>query len=436
MTSADRFDRRLESSVVELAAPRFPDYFDDILAVTSRTRQRPAWTFPGRWIPMADISRQRAIAPAVPWRALGVLVTILLVVLLAVATIVGSQRRLPTPFGPARNGSVLRVDNAALYAIDPATGESRLLIADANNVGGSTTDSPAYFDSPAYSLDGTHLAFFRTHSGTQTDLFVSDADGSHPVRLNAEPLVEAQMLAWSPDGRSIAIGLGDDPNAGRVAIAHPDRTGITLLDLGMPLAEPAWRPPDGRDLLVRGVIDDAPRLFLVHPDGTGLRPLGAPGSADRYDLGQGAWSPDGTRIAYLIDQQDPYQARVHAIKADGSGHVVLSVAPQGIQDYRPVWSPDGRSIAVFRWRYSDGNTSERWVAVIPSDGSGPGAEGTNLVRGASGGEWGIAWSPDGTRVLAVNATTQQVVSIDPATGATTTLPWTSSQAPSWQRLAP
>ena len=98
MTSADRFDRRLESSVVELAAPRFPDYFDDILAVTSRTRQRPAWTFPGRWIPMADISRQRAIAPAVPWRALGVLVTILLVVLLAVATIVGSQRRLPTPF--------------------------------------------------------------------------------------------------------------------------------------------------------------------------------------------------------------------------------------------------------------------------------------------------------------------------------------------------
>ena len=122
MTSADRFDRRLESSVVELAAPRFPDYFDDILAVTSRTRQRPAWTFPGRWIPMADISRQRAIAPAVPWRALGVLVTILLVVLLAVATIVGSQRRLPTPFGPARNGSVLRVDNAALYAIDPATG--------------------------------------------------------------------------------------------------------------------------------------------------------------------------------------------------------------------------------------------------------------------------------------------------------------------------
>ena len=47
MTSNDRAERRLEYGLDLLAEPRFPDYLDDVLAVTSRRSQRPAWTFPG-----------------------------------------------------------------------------------------------------------------------------------------------------------------------------------------------------------------------------------------------------------------------------------------------------------------------------------------------------------------------------------------------------
>lgn len=387
---------------------------------------------------MVDLSRRRAIAPGVPWRALGLLVAALLIVVaLAVASIIGSQRRAPAPlFGVARNGLVAHIENSALYATDPKTGASRLLIGDANDIGGSKTDSAAFLASPAFSLDGTRLAFLRTHAGNQTDLFVADADGAHPTKLNAEPIADAQTFTWSPDGRSIAIGQGADAGTGRILIAHVDGSGVAALPLAIPQAEPAWRPPDGRDLLFQGEKNGLPMLFLVHPDGTDLRELGAPGSTDGYGIGNATWSPDGSRIAYVVHQQDPYQARIHAINADGSGHVVLSVAPTGIQDYWPAWSPDGTHLAVFRWRVVDGHGADRWVAVIPADGSSAGVDGENLVNAGGSADWMTTWSPDGRQVLAVNTVTQQAVSIDPTTGKTTTMPWSSSQLPTWQRLAP
>ena len=33
-----------------------PDYRNEVISAAVRTRQRPAWTFPGRWFPMSDIA--------------------------------------------------------------------------------------------------------------------------------------------------------------------------------------------------------------------------------------------------------------------------------------------------------------------------------------------------------------------------------------------
>jgi Tol biopolymer transport system component len=422
MTSDDRFDRRFAAGVADLAVPQFPDYFDDVLAESGRTRQRPAWTFPGRWIPMVDITQGRAMAPRMPWRVVGIVVAVLLLLAALAAAYVGSQRHLPAPFGVARNGLVAHVEGGDIYVTDPTTGGSRVLIHDA-------------LAQPVFSLDGTRLAFLRG-TAEATDVYVADADGSHLAKITARPLDNVDRLAWSPDGRSIAIDAGGAPEASRLLVAQADGGGVSELDLGTPASEPAWRPPDGRDLLFRGIRDDQPALFLVHPDGTDLRFLGAPGAEDRYDLSMAAWSPDGSRIAYVLDKQDPYQARVHAINADGTGHVVLSVAPEGIQDYSPVWSPDGHRIAVFRWQNVSGN-AHLWVAILPSDGSSPGVDADNLLSAArQPNEWRVTWSPDGKQLIAQSQLTEGVVSIDPTTGASAALPWTTPELPTWQRLAP
>ena len=49
----DRLERALSDAINDLAGTSAPDYLDDILERTSRTRQRPWWTFPRRYFTMA-----------------------------------------------------------------------------------------------------------------------------------------------------------------------------------------------------------------------------------------------------------------------------------------------------------------------------------------------------------------------------------------------
>ncbi len=164
MTTFDRFERDLPTLLDELAAPRTPDYFTDIISRTAATSQRPSWSFPERWLPMSAITERMAAAPRVPWRMVGV-IALLLLALAAAALIVGSQqRRLPAPFGPAGNGVIPYVASGDLYVGDPLTGTTRLL------VGGPEADA-----APRFSPDGTRLAFIReatTGTGLQEDIYV------------------------------------------------------------------------------------------------------------------------------------------------------------------------------------------------------------------------------------------------------------------------
>ena len=106
----------------DLAEPRTPDYFDDLLWQTARTSQRPAWTLLERWLPMADIARQPALrrrcrgarslacrsSSAAPRRG--------------PALVTARSRKLPPPFGLARNGLVVYAQDGDIYTADPATG--------------------------------------------------------------------------------------------------------------------------------------------------------------------------------------------------------------------------------------------------------------------------------------------------------------------------
>ena len=90
MTAFDRFDdrfgARLHDAIEDLASPQFPDYFDDVLAEAVAQRQRPAWTFPERWIPMSTLARRPAFVPALPWRTIGI--ALLLLALLVAGAII------------------------------------------------------------------------------------------------------------------------------------------------------------------------------------------------------------------------------------------------------------------------------------------------------------------------------------------------------------
>ena len=91
MTYDDRRGTRLTAGLTDLAGTSTPDLRDDILAQTSRTRQRPAWTFLERWLPMTVRTTTFTAAPPMRTALVLLLIGLLTVALAASAAIVGSQ---------------------------------------------------------------------------------------------------------------------------------------------------------------------------------------------------------------------------------------------------------------------------------------------------------------------------------------------------------
>ncbi|HUP59567.1 MAG TPA: S9 family peptidase [Thermoanaerobaculia bacterium] len=101
------------------------------------------------------------------------------------------------------------------------------------------------------------------------------------------------------------------------------------------------------------------------------------------------WSPDGTRVAYVVTRADlersVYEGDVWIVGADGSG--ALQLTRQG-NDTQPRWSPDGKRIAFL----SDRNGSAQ-IHVIDVAG-GEAQQWTREATAIRNAEW----SPDGKRI--------------------------------------
>lgn len=110
---------------------------------------------------------------------------------------------------------------------------------------------------PAYSADGTHIAFESTRSGA-SEIWLADADGRNPVRLTAfnGPLTGAP--SWCHDGRRIAF---DSRASGASALyvldifeGHPQRLATAQANLALPTWSPDCRwiiASNGRTALYR-----------------------------------------------------------------------------------------------------------------------------------------------------------------------------------------
>lgn len=436
MTSIDRFDpfeRRIAAAIEEIAEPRLPDYLDDAFQLTARTSQRPAWTFLERWLPVDSAAIRPTLVGRIPIRPLVILALLAALIAATLAAWAGSQRRVPSPFGPAANGSIAYAANGDLYVRDTLTGEGHMLFA------GEGTEF-----GPAYAPDGTYLTFVSTRSDGDHFMVARD-DGTAVRELALIPPSGNAQAAWSPDSRSVAL-IYDVESKPQLTIAGVDGSSRAI-DLGKlrPL-DVAWSPPSGARLLIRaemvskGTVD----LYTLRPDGSDLQPFGLPGTSafgTVYTNSGPTWAPDGRTIAFNAIEDNPGSAyggdfRVALVNADGTPLPALpGPTIEKVQEGWPAFSPDGSQILVHRWVFKpDSPTAEGWLAVMPADGSAPahdigpripGGEDTGLTK---------AWSPDGSRVLMRAGNTKQVYSINPVDGTYELLPWTTD-LPDWQRVS-
>ena len=403
--SIDRF-ARMEDSLPglfdDLADARTPDYLDAAIERASARPQRPSWTFPERWLPMELVST-RVPTTRMPWRQLGVLALIALLLGALLAVYIGSQTpRLPAPFGPAANGDVVTSVDGDIVRLNPSTGASKPIVS-----------GPAFDSWAKVSPDGQHVAFTRTASSDDhdTDIVVAGIDGSDPHVLTTEPVSGGlDMLAWAPDSRWLLVDTSLKPDIWRydASGATPPTKVVSSADA---YASP-FRPPNGSAILIYRNLG-RPRL-LSFDLATSTETVLADGRSDQ-DFDDVRWSPDGSMIVYhAAPADDPESQRLFVMNADGSGEPrQLTNAPGVWWDIDETWSPDGRTIAFDRYEHVGTDWIVRSLAIVDvALGTvrevGPIAHDaraklelpTDSQASPGEGMW-FEWSPDGRYLLAV-----------------------------------
>ena len=250
------------------------------------------------------------------------------------------------------HGCITYIDGTQIVAVDPFHPANRIVL------GPSNGQLPI-----AWSRDGSRLLLISL-----TDLYVMNPDGSE-VRIT-----HGDVIGWeasiSPDGTKVVYDRYQDKVTPGVSART---TGLYVVD-------------------VKG---GAPRLIAdsnfcsVVPSNVNGTIVQGPCDQSRTDssLTYPAWSPDGSRIAYVDHRYYLSIDEVWTMKSDGTDQRRLVGFAQCVGNQPSgctnglAWSPDGSQLAIH---------STAGIYTVRTDGSG-----LHLIS-----KEGVqpSWSPDGSRI--------------------------------------
>ncbi len=293
---------------------------------------------------------------------------------------------------------------------------------------------------PQRSPDGKWVAYVVQSTDVEkdkrdSDLWMVSWDGTQTVRLTSGPDNETSPR-WSPDGRYLAFlasrGTEDEKKKGS-QIWLLDRLGgeaqkLTEIDGGV--SDYSWSPDSKKFVFTKDDKDPADEPEKMEG---WKRKTAPPVVIDRYHFKQDregylkrfythvfvfdiaskkleqitsgqfndslpAWSPDGTRIAFVSTRQGPDPDRhensdIYVVDAKAGAEPRQLTTYAGSDSGRPAWSPDGQWIAYVQGeetKYSAYGMDK--LTVIPAAGGVARVLTEALDRPVSGPIW---WSSDG-----------------------------------------
>lgn len=196
------------------------------------------------------------------------------------------------------------------------------------------------------------IAFDSDRDGNR-EIYVMDPDGSNQVNLTNDPDDDFNP-AWSPDGSQIAF-VSTRPNevSSKQAIYIMDANGGNVFQLTTNFYSdwPDWSH-DGKQITYTGDED----IYVIKADGSG-QPVNLTNSPETD--AQPAWSPDGSKIAWLSGNGQ--NSNVFVMNADGSN--ILKLTDKG-KVFSVLWTIDGEIFSD--WDHPDGVCKN---CVMGADGS-------------------------------------------------------------------
>jgi TolB protein len=290
----------------------------------------------------------------------------------------GNLRQLTTGAGPdespsiARDGSIVYVNartRAVLVLHDFAAQETRELLR-----------HPSFLWAPAFSPDGRHIAFSRAETGGAWHIWVMQADGSDARQVSSGAVPQIYPR-FSRDGQSIYyFTWAKESRIWRVPLAGGPAEPVSPEGFEDGYADLS---PDGKLLAFVRTVQGSTRLFLMPAAGGEARQLMETAAAVPR------WSPDGQWIAFSPDRI--YGGGIFLIRPDGSGLRRLTETGSW-----PVWWPDGKRIGYLTL----GPDGAQQIRVVPS--SGGSSTPLEAIRFDSS-NYPFDISPDGRRLVTSNS---------------------------------
>ena len=169
---------------------------------------------------------------------------------------------------------------------------------------------------PSMSPNGRYVIFLSEKDLFSTDLYIYDSRTKKTEKIVSKTrLGNTDFLnyiessgTWSPDGRQFAFAIF---KKGKNRLVIMDAESKKKLDeftiKGVPaFFNPSWAP-DGKTIVVNGLVEGQPDLFSVNVRTKRVEQL----TDDPFAEIQPVWSYDGTKIAFATDRLGQKRGRVH-----------------------------------------------------------------------------------------------------------------------------
>lgn len=222
------------------------------------------------------------------------------------------------------------------------------------------------------SPDGSKLAFTSQRDGN-LDIYIAQINNtelSTPINItNTLLLHEGCPASWSPDSSRIvfsAIGEGyvKGDQIYTIDLDTSEQTQLTQ-DETITWGDPAWSP-DGKQIAVSAQRIKDEEIYLINTDGTNPIQISesfAVNNAYLRTITSPAWSPDGTRIAFLSYSDG--SPDIITLNVNGDNKTTLSLDLFSASSL--AWTPDGKQF-LFRGNKSFASTSNLYTTTINDGG--------------------------------------------------------------------
>ena len=191
---------------------------------------------------------------------------------------------------------------------------------------------------PSLSPDGKWLVYGGEGSGNR-DIYLQSVGGQNAINLTADSPGDDDQPAFSPDGSQIAFH--SDRAGGGIFVMG--RTGEAVRRVTRFGYKPAWSPDRTKLAIVTENVEFNPQnsesrgeLWAANVQTGKLRRIKA------TDASLPSWSPHGQRIAYFHRLGAIAEGHVWTVPASEHGGQPSAVTSGKGRDWNPVWSPDGR----------------------------------------------------------------------------------------------